>query len=206
MINRGVPRRYLEADKMENRIHIAIIALVSILISYFFAAGCSLLPGYITINSQSEVMNPTFCMYDDLYFQKRLRIESITVEKARRSFEEKKRWELDASWDAGQTVWHLEYNNFLPFYWMNCLFGWQPTSPVSSLTYGEVPRSYKEKVKALPLEPEQLYIVSMDAYEARSIMPLKFVIRLNAAGGPDRVEYLGRNALFRDIGHYLKLH
>ena len=191
---------------MKNRTGIAIIALVSILISYFFAAGCSLLPGYITINSRSEVMNPTFCMYDELYFQKRLRIESITVEKAGRSFEEKTRWELDALWDERQIVWHLEYNNFLPFYWMNCLFGWQPIPPVSSLTYGEVPRGYKEKVKALPLEPEQLYIVSMDAYEARSIMPLKFVIRLNAAGGPDRLEYLGRNAIFYDIGqHYLKL-
>ena len=190
---------------MKNRIRIAIIALVSILISYFFAAGCSLLPGYIIINSGSEVMNPTFCMYDDPYFQYRLRIEGITVEKARRSSEEKKRWELDASWDAGQTVWHLEYNNFLPFYWMNCLFGWQPMPPVSSLTYGEVPQGYKEKVEALPLEPERLYIVSMEAYEARSIMPLKFVIRLNETGAADRLEYLGWNALFYDIGLYLKL-
>ena len=190
---------------MKNRIRIAIILFVSIFISCFFATGCSLLPGYIIIDSGSALMNPTFSMYDDLYSQKRLRVESITVEKARRSFEEKKRWELDASWDERQTVWHLEYNNFLPFYWMNCLFGWQPMPPVSSLKYGEVPRGYKEKVEALPLEPEQLYIVSMDAYEARSIMPLKFVIRLNAAGDPDRLEYLGRNAIFFAIGHYLKL-
>ncbi len=80
------------------------------------------------------------------------------------------------------------------------------TEPVSSLTYGEVPWGYKEKVKALPLEPEQLYIVSMNAYKIRSIMPLKFVIRLNETGNPDRVEYLGWNALspIRNyIGHCL---
>lgn len=191
---------------MKNRTGIAIIALVSLFISCFFPVGCSPLPGYITIDSRSVLMKPTFSMYDDPYFQKRLQIESITVEKARRSPEEQQQWELDASWDEDQTVWHLEYNNFLPFYWMNCLFGWQPMSPVSSLTYGEVPRGYKAKVKALPLEPEQLYIVSMEAYAVRSIMPLKFVIRLNEAGEPDRVEYLGWNALFYDIGHYLKLH
>lgn len=54
-------------------------------------------------HARSEVMNPTFCMYDDLYFQKRLRIESISVEKARRSFEEKKRWALDALWGERQS-------------------------------------------------------------------------------------------------------
>ena len=191
---------------MKNRIGIVIILLIGVLISYFFAVGCSPLPGYITIDSRSALMKPTFSMHDDLYFQKRLQIKSITVEKARRSPEGKQRWELDASWDEGQTVWHLEYNNFLLFYWMNCLFGWQPMPPVSSLTYGEVPRDYKEKVKALPLEPEQLYIVSMDAYKIRSIIPLRFVIRLNKTGDPDRVEYLGWNALFYHIGHYLKLH
>ena len=188
---------------MKDRIGIAIIALIGILISYFFAVGCSPLPGYITIDSRSALMKPTFSMYDDPYFRKRLQIKGITVEKARRSPEGKQRWELDASWDEGQTVWHLEYNDFLLFYWMNCLFGWQPMSPVSSLTYGEVPRGYKEKVKVLPLEPEQLYIVSMEAYKIRSISPLRFVIRLNETGDPDRVEYLGWNALFLQLTHFL---
>ena len=191
---------------MKNSIGISIIAFIGILISCFFVAGCTPLPGYITIDSRSALMKPTFSMYDDPYFQKRLQIKSITVKKARWSPEEKQRWELDASWNEGQTVWHLEYNVFLPLYWMNCLFGWQPMPPVSSLTYGEVPWGYKEKVKALPLEPEQLYIVSMNAYKIRSIMPLRFIIRLNETGDPDRVEYLGWNALFYDIGHYLKLH
>ena len=99
---------------MKDRIGIAIIALIGILISYFFAVGCSPLPGYITIDSRSALMQPTFSMYDDPYFQKRLQIKSITVKKALRSPEDKQRWELDASWNEGQTVWHLEYNVFLP--------------------------------------------------------------------------------------------
>jgi len=192
---------------VKDRIGAAVITLIGILISCLVFAGCTPLPGYITIDSRSALMKPTFSMYDDPYFQKRSHIGRITVEKARRSPEDKQRWKLDASWNEGQTVWHLEYNVFLPLYWMNCLFGWQLIPPVSSLTYGEVPWGYKEKVKALPLEPEQLYIVSADAaYSPRQTAPLKFIIRLNETGGPDRVEYLGWNALFYDIGHYLKLH
>ena len=175
---------------MKDRIGTAVIALIGILVSCILVCvGCTPLPGYITIDSRSALMKPTFSMYDDPYFQKRLQIKSITVKKARRSPEEKQRWELDASWNEGQTVWHLEYNVFLPLYWMNCLFGWQPMPPVSSLTYGEVPWGYKEKVKALPLEPEQLYILSVDAaYSPRQTAPLRFIIRLNGVGVPDRLE------------------
>ena len=86
---------YLKVDKMKNRIGIVIIALVSLLINCFFGVGCTPLPGYITIDPRSELMNPTFCPYDNLYFQKRLRIGSIKVEKQlRSSSEEKMRWEL----------------------------------------------------------------------------------------------------------------
>ena len=92
---------------MKNRIGIAIIARVSLLISCFFIAGCVPAPGYITIDSRSKVMNPTFCMYLDRCFrhhQVPLNIETITVSKVRRSSEEKKGWESDspARWEDMQ--------------------------------------------------------------------------------------------------------
>lgn len=176
---------------MKDRIGIAVIALAGILISCFFAAGSTPLPGYITIDARSKVMNPTFCMYMDRCFrhhQERLDIETITVSKVLCSSEEKMGWESDspARWQGGQRVWYVEYKSSDNF--IKKLLGLS-TSPVSCLTYGEVPPGYAEKVKALPLEPEQLYMVEMDAYMYRTIAPLRFIIRLNGAGVPDRLEY-----------------
>ena len=96
---------------MKNRMGIVIIALVNLLISCFFTAGCVPAPGYIVIDSQSEVMKPTFCVYLDRCFrhrQERLDIEKITVSKVRRSSEEKKGWEAHslAIWEDAREVWH----------------------------------------------------------------------------------------------------
>ena len=173
---------------MKNRIGIVIILLIGILISCFFAVGCSYLSGYITIDSRSKVMNPTFSMYLDRGFrhQERLDIETITVLKVRRSSEEKKGWKFDspASGEAVHRVWYIEYNSSDNF--IKKLFGLS-TSPVSCLTYGEVPPGYEEGLKARPLEPEELYSVWIN-YPGAS-KPLKFIIRLDGTGTPERLEY-----------------
>ena len=151
---------------LKDRVGIAIIALVSILISCFFAIGCSFSNGYITVDARSALMQPTFCMSANQHSQERLNIESITVSKVRRSSEEKKRWEFDSpsGWADVQPVWQLKYKspNFFLYTLINNLLGRRSTSAVPCLTYGVVPRDYQEKVKALPLEPEQLYIVSTE--------------------------------------------
>ena len=176
---------------MKNRIGIAIIALLSILTSCFFIIGCTPLRGYIAIDSQSELMQPTFYVCDDPYFQKRLRIRTIKVEKLLRSSEKKKPWELHAPLNSSKVVWELE------FAFLQSLL--RPAT--SSLMYGEVPWGYQEKVKALPLEPEELYILSMNtAYGYRETAPLRFIIRLNDTGIPDRLEYrLGVSSPWYDI-------
>ena len=176
---------------MKDRIGITIVALVSILISCFFAVGCSYLSGYITIDSRSKVTKPTFCVYLDRCFrhrQERLDIETITVSKVRRSSEEKKGWEdvQPVSSEHVQRVWYLEYNsnNFIK------RFLGLSASPVSCLTYGEVPPGYEEGVKAQPLEPEELYRVSIDTYHyPGGSESLRFIVRLDATGSPERVEY-----------------
>lgn len=191
---------------MKDRIGTAVIARIGILISCLVFAGCTPLPGYITIDSQSALMKPTFRMCKDPYFQERLHIGRITVEKVNRSYKEKGRWELDAVQNNGQTVWELElkYRNADNFF--IGLFQWLLEPPVLCLTYGEVPPGYKEKVKALPLEPEQLYILSVDAaYSPRRTAPLRFIIRLNGTGDPDRLEYRLRVPYIGDDIFYLKL-
>lgn len=177
---------------MKDRIGIAIIALIGILISCFFAVGYSYLSGYITIDSRSKVMKPTFCVYLDRCFrhhQERLDIETITVSKVRRSSEEKKGWEPHSPtrWEDGQRVWYLEYKSSDNF--IKRLFGLS-ASPVSCLTYGEVPPGYEEGMKARPLEPEELYSVLINTYNyPGDSESLRFIIRLNATGSPERLEY-----------------
>ena len=193
---------------MKDRMGIVIILLIGILISCFFVAGCTPLPGSITIDSRSALMEPTVCMYKDLYFQERSHIGRITVEKVDRFSKEKGRWELDAIQNNGQTVWELELKYRDADNFFIGLFQWLLAPPVFCLTYGEVPSGYEEKVKALPLEPEQLYILSVDAaYYSRQTAPLRFIIRLNGAGDPDRLECrFGVPAMWDGIFHQTRSH
>ncbi len=193
---------------MKDRIGIAIIALIGTLISCVFAAGCTPLPGYIAIDSRSALMKPTFCMYKDPYFQERLHIGRITVKKVSRSSEEKNRWELDAVQNNGQTVWELQLKYRDADNFFIGLFQWLLAPPVFCLTYGEVPSGYEEKVKALPLEPEELYILWVDtAYYPRRTAPLRFIIRLNGTRVPDRLEYrlgvpyMGDDIFYQTLSH-----
>jgi hypothetical protein len=161
---------------MKKRIGSALTG-VSLLISCFFVAGCVPALGYVTIDWGSSVMQPTFCMYRDPYFQERLSIGSITVLKKLSASDEKKRWK------DFQMVWELKYKSSDNF--MRRLL----TSPVSCLTYGEVPPGYQEIVKAVPLEPEQLYIVGLDGDDGTDADGVYFIIRLDASGTPERLEY-----------------
>ncbi len=154
------------------------LASASLLISCVWVCpGCTPPLGYVTIDWGSVVMQPTFCMYRDPYFQERLSIGSIEVQKARGFSGEKK------GWKDSQTVWQLKYkssDNFITKLLM---------SPVSCLTYGEVPPGYQEEVRAVPLQPEQLYVVGLDGYDGTDADGLYFIIRLDASGTPDRLEY-----------------
>ena len=121
--------------EMKNRISTAI-ALVSLLISCFFGIGCSPSLGYTTVDPRSALMQPTFNVYWDQYFQQRSNIRSLTVFKSLRASGEKKRLEFDSLplvWEGSQTVWQLEYKSSVS----TCLYnlsGWRSTSPVFSLS------------------------------------------------------------------------
>ena len=175
---------------MKEKIGRVPIALVSLLITFcLVSAGCVPPPVYLTIDSGAAVMQPKFCIHLDTYFQKQLSIGSITVRKMLLSSEEKKRGEFGSflSWEDSQTVWDLKYkasDNFI-----KRLFRRWLTSPVSCLTYGEVPSGYQEKVKALSLEPEEFYGVLIWEHPERRAGLLCFIIRLDGRGIPDRLEY-----------------
>lgn len=218
---------------MKGKICIAI-ALVSVVISCFFIVGCTPFPGYLAIDSRSALMKPTFFLCHDPYFQKPLKIGSVTVWKVGRPSEEKKRGELKTPLDDNQTftpkqayelwlLWEMQLNDYQTVWELELKFPdadsiiiglwWRLLTPtVSSLTYGEVPWLYQEKVKALPLEPEELYIVSVDAaYSPRRTVPLRFIIRSNDTGVPDRLEYnlemsYPWNDIFWWTRSYLKLY
>ena len=163
---------------MKNRIDITI-AGVSLLISCVWVfVGCQLPLGYVTVDWGSSVMQPTFCMYQDPYFQEPLSVGSIEVDKVRRFSGEKER-----------TVWELKYKSSDNF--VRGLL----TSPVSCLTYGEVPPGYQEIVKAVPLEPEQLYVIGLDGDDGTDADGVYFIIRLDASGTPERLEYRLMNFL-----------
>ena len=180
---------------MTDRIGIAISALVSILISCVLMAGCTPLPAYNTIDSRSELMQPTFFMYLDP--QVKLDIGTIIIWKSLHASEEKTRWEFNSGpvylpmgWHPRpvepEMAWYLQYepsDNFIK----RRLGG--STSPISALTYGEVPPGYQEKVKAGPLEPERYYIVQMREYEGKPSEGMTFIIRLDGTGTPERLEY-----------------
>ena len=185
---------------MKNRIGIAIITLVSLLISGFCVAGCVPAPGYIVIDSQSEMMNPTFSMYlgSFRHHQVRLDIGTIIVWEALRSSEEKRGWEFNSGHvrlpmgyhprpAETNMVWYLQYEEPSDNFIQKLLGG--SASPVSSLTYGDVPPGYEEKVKAGHLEPERFYVVQMREYRGRPSEGMTFIIRLNEMDVPDRLEY-----------------
>ena len=165
---------------MKNRIDITIAVVSGLLSCVWGFLGCQLPLGYVTIDWGSSVVQPTFCMYRDPYFQEPLSVGSIEVNKIRRFSGEEKRWRR---WKKSQTVWQLKYKS--PDDFTTRLL----TSPVSCLTYGEVPPGYQEIVKAVPLEPEQLYVIGLDGDDGTDADGVYFIIRLDESGTPERLEY-----------------
>ena len=202
---------------MKDRIGIAVIALAGILISYVLVSvGSYPGDGYIGVDLRSTLMQPTFCLYRNRYFQERLDIGTIIVRKAKRSSEEKKRLELDLLLESDvlfggkdlQKVWHLQYKSsgFFLFNFINRFLGLS-ASPVSCLTYGEVPPGYEEKMRAGSLEPEELYSVWMEEHNSpRHPGDLKFIIRLDGTGIPKQLEYLPEAHIFNRAPYYLRLY
>ena len=127
-MNQDVRLEYLEEDEMKKRIGSAIAGVSLLICCVCVGTGCTPALGYVTIDWGSSVMQPTFCMYRDPYFQEPLSIGSIEVNKIRHFSDEKKQWK------DFQTVWQLKYESSDNF--MRKL----STSPVFCLTYGEVPR------------------------------------------------------------------
>lgn len=179
---------------MKNRIGITI-SVVSLLISFFLVSvGCrpSRPRGYFTLDLGSAVLQPRFCLYRDPDFQQQLGIEGITVWKVPRSIENQWTFGVPWPWQVGQIAWQSGWKV------ESLLEGWQAVwdleykasdNCVPCLTYGEVPSDYQEKVKAGPLEPEQLYIVGMDGDDGTDADGLYFIIHLDASGTPERLEY-----------------
>lgn len=184
------------------------IALVGILITCVLAfVGCSPFDGYIALDAGSGLLQPTFRMYADPYFQERVgRITSIRVSKRLRASEDQKQWK--PPWDDSQTVWDLEYKytDSLMKALLKRLLGL--SQPVPRLTYGEVTPGYEEKVKAEPLEPGPSYFVEIWGY-GRGIAAfhgtLEFIIRLDDTGRPDRLEYSLPDDIFERTRDDLKL-
>ena len=147
------------------------IALVSLLLSYVWCfVGCQPRAGYTTVDVRLTLMQPTFCMYRDASLQERLDIQSLMVWKVQRS------QKFASQWEQIQRVWDLSYIEN------------PSTSPVSCLTYGEVPPGYQEYVKALPLEPEQFYKVWTWADRGVQSEYRYFIIRVDENGTPKRLE------------------
>ena len=168
--------------------------------------GCSPFGGYIALDAGSGLLQPTFRMYRDPYFQESVgRIGSITVSKRLRSFEEPEQW--PPSWDDSQTVWALEYkpSDSLPDELLRRLL--RLSRPVSRLTYGKVPPSYTETVKAVPLETGQSYFVEIWAYAGLAAFhgTLEFTIHSNDIGIPIRLEYSLPDDIFERTRDDLRL-
>ena len=200
---------------MKDRIGIAI-RVVSLLISCHLAtAGCSSIPGYFILDWGTPPMQPTFCLCRDRDFQEPLGIGGIAVWKVRHSFHGKKQWgsdapweisaiawrggwKVDEKWEGGQTVWQLEYkfsDNFIKK---------SSTPPVSCLTYGEVPPGYQEKVNSFPLEPEAFYGVWIRGHQGTLSNNTYFIIRLDATGIPERLEYHQQSFLITNPNSFTK--
>lgn len=155
---------------MQKRID-STIAFISVVLScVWIFVGCQPRAGYTTVDARLTLMQPTFCMYRDASLQERLDIQSLMVWKVQRSPT------FASQWEQVQRVWDLSYIEN------------PSTSPVSCLTYGEVPPGYQEDVKALPLEPEQFYKVWTWADRGIQSEYLYFIIRVDESGIPQRLE------------------
>ena len=187
---------------MKDRIDLTIVLVSLLTTCVLVCVGCT--PKFVSIaahvDSESAVMQPTFCAYQGRYLRERLDIESIKIWKVLSSPENKNRqelnWQHGFDWqrDKGEMVWWIEYkaaDTFMKSAFMNRPLRQQPPPAISCLAYRQVPLGYQQKVKPSPLEPEQLYVAEIWGLDDNAWLPerLYFIIRLDVTGIPDRLEY-----------------
>lgn len=211
--------------KAKIRILRAIVILL-IGISSLFSSGCAgkrKLHGFA--HPHSDVTAPTFCLHEGdaqdedappvpIY---RISVRRDKLKRGDQRLEWRNwgvwrrdgrrgypvAWEIEhgdsgaearLSGDTDQVAWEMEYApdpEARP----------SPRS-FSCITYGKVPPGYEETIPAAPLIPERLYTVVLETQEATARGGMYFIIRLDLAGHPTRLEYTlkpGRLDQIREI-------
>ena len=193
-----------------------VIAALLIGISSLFSSGCAgkrKLHGFA--HPHSDVTAPTFCLHEGDAHDKDappVPIYRISVlqdnskignqrldwrnwrlwrhRDGRRGFVDEVAWEMEygdpvaearLNRYTGQVAWVMEYAPDPEA---------EPSPrPFSCITYGKVPPGYDEKIAAVPLIPERLYVVLLDPQEVTARGGMYFIIRLDSTGHPTHLEY-----------------
>ena len=191
------------------------IAVLLIGISALFSSGCeSKLKLHGFAHPHSAVTTPTFCLHEGDAQDENAPPVPIYRISVRRDKHKHKRgnqrlewrnwglwrrdgrrgypvaWEIEhgdsgaearLSRDTDQVAWEMEYAPDPEAH--------PSPRPFSCITYGKVPPGYDEKIPAVPLIPERLYTVVLETQEVTARSGMYFIIRLDLAGHPTRLEY-----------------
>lgn len=190
------------------------IAALLIGISSLFLSGCaSKLHGFA--HPHSDVTAPTFCLHEgDAHAKDAPPVPiyriSVLQDNSKRGNQrlEWRNWRLWRQRDGrrgfiDEIAWEMEYGDpsaeaRLARYTDHV--AWvieyapdpeaQPSPrPFSCITYGKVPPGYDEKIPAVPLIPERLYVVLLEPQEVTARGGMYFIIRLDSTGHPTHLEY-----------------
>ena len=148
---------------------------------------------YPRVQSESEPMQPVFCLYADEDYRTLSDISTIEVfALPYRSWDEIGNKFIGRSSKARQTVWKLEYPELSWWRGLGQRLLRQPQR-TECITYGDVPSGYREIIPASPLQPEQVYGVSFGPALAWLSQVggggLLFLIRQDENGNVSRLEY-----------------
>ena len=151
-------------------------------------SGCVRIGAEPSLHPHSEVMSPTFCLFD---YDGSDPEPIAAIEVTRRAKENDERieimeWRMKTPWAArDQEAWDLKYapDASTP-----------SVKAFSCITYGKAPPGYKEESPALPLTPERIYTVMMASLERGDTRDwtsrmIVFIIRLGLNDEPDKLEY-----------------
>ena len=154
------------------------ITLLSILTCYLITyTGCQPSSGHVIIDERTSLSQPIFCLFRDSNIQDEWDIKSVVVWKVKRSSDDEDQPVSQSEWEHTQTVWELDY-----------ILKRSVSTPVSCVTYGEVPPHYHEGQEAVPLELDQYYNVLIFGVGGVDTEDRFFIIRSNATGTPTVLE------------------
>ena len=161
-----------------------VIFGVLICIACLISSGCRRVGPVPFFHPHSEVMTPTFCIYEK---DAPRPIGSITV--VLRSKQDDERIEImdrhskkpRASFE--QLAWQIEYAPNLsdpldPYH-----------QPFSCILYGKAPPGYKETAPAQSWIPERLYTFIIGDNSTQALSDAFFIIRTSDTGSPVKLEY-----------------